>query len=280
MNKKAIFLDIDGTIYSSFGVIPDSAKEAIRKARENGHSLFLNTGRSMGEIPEDIFALGFDGIVGSSGAYVEVNKELIFNQHIDKEVLDKLYDFLFEHGIAFTSETNTKIFGTRENINKEIEVFTKFAKEHLNIQEQDTGNLSIFAQLLTITDDIYNVEGVNKVIFYDSPFSLEELRFFLGKELMVIASTIGFMEGISGEIYSKHINKATGMEQVINCLHILREDTVAFGDAGNDLEMLQFAGIGVAMGNGTKEAKKAADYITKDVKENGLYYGFEKFGLI
>ena len=59
-----------------------------------------------------------------------------------------------------------------------------------------------------------------------------------------------------------------------------REDTIAFGDAGNDLEMLQFAGIGVAMGNGTQDAKQAADYITKDVKEDGLYHGFAKFGLI
>ena len=280
MKKKTVFLDIDGTIYSSFGVIPDSTKKAIQTARDNGHRLFLNTGRNKGEVPEDILALGFDGLIGSSGAYEEAENKIIFNKHLDQKLCHRLYDLLIQHNITFTAETNTKIFGTHENIHKQISIFKNYAKEHLKMSDDEIGEVSVFADLLTITDNIYQVEGVNKVIFYDSPLSLEELRHVLGRELMVINSTIGFMEGVSGEIYSGQINKATGMSEVMKHYNVDREDTIAFGDAGNDLEMLQFAGIGVAMGNGTQDAKQAADYITKDVKEDGLYHGFAKFGLI
>ncbi|MDD2968544.1 MAG: HAD family hydrolase [Lachnospiraceae bacterium] len=280
MKKKTVFLDIDGTIYSSFGVIPDSTRKAIHAARENGHRLFLNTGRNKGEIPKDILGLGFDGLVGSSGAYVEAEDKIIFNRHLDRKLCHRLYDLLILHGITFIAETNTRIYGTDENIRRQIDIFKNYAKEHLHMNEDEIGEVSVFADLLTVTDDIYQVEGVNKVIFYDSPLSLLELRNELGSDLMVIDSTIGFMEGVSGEIYSRQINKATGMAEVMKHYKVDREDTIAFGDAGNDLEMLQYAGIGIAMGNGTQDAKQAADYITKDVKEDGLYHGFAKFGLI
>lgn len=279
-NKKVIFLDIDGTIYSEFGVIPESARAAIRMAREQGHSLFLNTGRNRGEIPGDIIELGFDGIVGSSGAYAEVAGNVIFNQHMEKTLLNKIYDFLFAHEIAFTAETNDKIYGTKENIEEQVRVFREFAKTHISDFEKNLDKISIFANLLMETENIYELEGVNKIIFYHSSFTIEELREKLGEEVMVISSTIGFMDGISGEIYSRDTNKATGMEAIMRHVGCVREDTIAFGDAGNDLEMLAFAGVGVAMGNGTSEAKAAADYVTGHVKEDGLYQGFAKFGLL
>ena len=57
-----------------------------------------------------------------------------------------------------------------------------------------------------------------------------------------------------------------------------REETAAFGDADNDLEMLEYAGLGIAMGNATENLKARADYVTKDIDEDGLLQAAEHFG--
>ena len=70
------------------------------------------------------------------------------------------------------------------------------------------------------------------------------------------------------------------MEAICHHYGIRQEDTIAFGDGGNDIEMLQWAGIGIAMGNAGEETRAAADYVTDDVEKDGLWKAFEHFGLI
>ena len=82
------------------------------------------------------------------------------------------------------------------------------------------------------------------------------------------------------EIGRKGFSKATGIEKMCELLEIAREDTYAFGDSANDLEMLCFVAHGVAMGNGTKEAKEAAEYVTTAIDENGIRNGLLHYGLI
>ena len=68
--SKIIFLDVDGTIVDYDNHIPDSAKTAIRKARKNGHLVYVCTGRSKAEMPDDIWNIGFDGMIGGNGSYI------------------------------------------------------------------------------------------------------------------------------------------------------------------------------------------------------------------
>lgn len=75
-------------------------------------------------------------------------------------------------------------------------------------------------------------------------------------------------------------SKATGIAQMCRLAGVRREDTYAFGDSANDLEMLSFVAHGIAMGNGTKEAKEAAEYVTTDIEEDGIYNGLLHYGLI
>lgn len=74
--------------------------------------------------------------------------------------------------------------------------------------------------------------------------------------------------------------KVEGLSHVLAALGLTREQAIAFGDGGNDVEMLRWAGIGVAMGNACPEAKAAADYITDDVTADGLANGLRHFGLL
>ena len=85
-----------------------------------------------------------------------------------------------------------------------------------------------------------------------------------------------FLVGHSG----KGINKSYGMEKYLEYVGLTRKDAIAFGDGPNDLDMLSFAETGVAMGNGLEEVKKLADFVTKDINENGIAYALKELGLV
>jgi hypothetical protein len=82
------------------------------------------------------------------------------------------------------------------------------------------------------------------------------------------------------EIGLKGYSKATGIQKVCEILNIPLENTYAFGDSANDLEMLSFVAHGIAMGNGTPEAKERAEYVTAHLKEDGIQKGLKHYGLI
>lgn len=275
-SKKIIFLDIDGTIYAKPGVIPDSAKQAIREAKECGHKVYLSTGRNKTEVEADIWELGMDGMVGSAGAYVEHQGNLIFNEHLPKSLLAEVYQFFIDNQIVYTVETNDRLYGTKENLGKQLEVFEAI----FSGLEGEEKSLELFNSITEIADDMFEVPGVNKILFYDSPVSIKQINEKFGDRFMIVPSTIGRTKGESAEMYSLEISKATGMEKLITYLGVAREDTVAFGDGGNDFEMLDYAGIGVAMGNGIEELKKNADLVTDEAIKDGLYKGFKMCGLI
>ena len=79
MDRKLIFLDIDGTLVDAFAKPTERVVEALRKARENGHLLFLCTGRSMPLIASDIWEIGFDGVIASAGGHIEVGGNVVFD---------------------------------------------------------------------------------------------------------------------------------------------------------------------------------------------------------
>ena len=82
------------------------------------------------------------------------------------------------------------------------------------------------------------------------------------------------------ECVPKGYTKATGMRKMCEALGIDRADTIAVGDSVNDLAMLEYAGVGIAMGNGSAEAKAAADYVTSELQDDGIYNAMLYFGLI
>ncbi|MEG1848897.1 MAG: HAD family hydrolase [Lachnospiraceae bacterium] len=275
-NKRIIFLDIDGTIYGKPGIIPESAKQAVRLARENGHRIYLGTGRNKAEVAEDIWDMGFDGMVGSAGAYVEHQGELIFNQHLPQSYLNDLYRFFEKHKIVYTVETNDYLYGTRENVEKQYQYF-----EHVFTGDAgEIKSLELFDSITKIVDDIYQVKDVNKILFYDAPVTLEEVRREFGDHFMVTPSSVGKITGESAEMYDVNISKATGIEHLLTYLGEAQEDTIAFGDGSNDFEMLEYVGIGIAMGNGVSALKKTADMVTDTAINDGLYKGFKLCGLI
>lgn len=87
-------------------------------------------------------------------------------------------------------------------------------------------------------------------------------------------------EGVTIEFVPKGFSKATGIQIITRALGVERQDILAFGDSNNDLDMLEYAGIGVAMGNGTPQIRERADYVTGSLENDGIWNALQHFGLL
>ena len=99
--KKIVFVDVDGTLVNYKNHLPKSAICAIRKARENGHKVFISTGRSKAEVYQEIWDIGIDGMIGGNGSYIEVDGNCIYHQHISLEQCKEIVDWFDEKGFAY-----------------------------------------------------------------------------------------------------------------------------------------------------------------------------------
>lgn len=278
--SKIIFLDVDGTIVDYDNHIPDSAREAIRKARENGHLVYVCTGRSKAEMPDEIWNIGFDGMIGGNGSYVEHKGQILLHQLIPYETAKRVVDWLEARGLEFYLESNNGLFASqnfREVARPTLRTYVlgKGASEDqvLHMEAEDALHGLIY------DGDLYR-DDLNKISFIlhsyqdhlDSKEAFPELK----------AGTWGGRgeEALFGDLGVKDINKAYAVDLILDHLDADRTDTIAVGDAKVDIPMLQACQIGVAMGNGGPEILAVADLITDDVGQDGLYKAFEKLNLL
>lgn len=279
-HKKLIFLDIDGTISDIMGIMPESAKLAIRRARENGHGVCICTGRGKGELYPWLLKMDFDGYICGAGGYVEWKQNVVYANYMSTELLEKMGTLLVDRGIftVFEGTACNYVHIDQKEMNDEFMNGMKAL-----VKDQDR----MILPDPVVVSDWKEMQQVNKCCYrsriYDKPgvdkLLAEGLDDGCGK-MSVVEYRWNVDESKAGEISLQGVHKAHGMELLLQYLHMNREDTIALGDSMNDYEMLQFAGTGVAMGNAQEELKQVADLVTSDIHEDGLYRAFEKLQLI
>lgn len=272
MGQKAVFLDIDGTMVDHTGKIADSTKEAIGRAKENGHKMLICSGRSYFQIYEELLAMGFSGIIGAAGAFVIADGEEIYHAYIDEEQSRSCFEYLEKNGFLFCYQANDGVVMNQRSCDGMLEKYRKEGMKE-DVLAKITGNLHL-------TEDPWKNPYNEKIIYHQAPFPVDKVHADLEPYFDVVAMSFEGQGSYSGEIGINGINKATGMEIYLNHVEIAREDTIAIGDGPNDLEMMDYAGIGIAMGNAFDEVKERADMITNSIYEDGIYKAFEKLGLI
>ena len=258
--KKAVFFDIDGTLWDDDLNIPVSTVESIRKLREQGDYAFICSGRSRANIcNEKLLAIGFDGIVASCGAHIDFQGEKIFEKLLSKEEVGRILDALSGRHVL------TVLEGPRYTYVNEDEFC---GNPYVDYLKQEQGE--------RVKNIAGNVEfEINKLSIDAREEGLGGITEALREEFDIIPHN----EWLA-EIVPKGYSKATGIQKVCELLQIAHEDTYAFGDSANDLEMLRYAAHGIAMGNGTEAAKEAADYVTTDLNDDGIKNGLLHYGLI
>lgn len=275
--RWAVFLDVDGTLVNDRGVVPDSARSAVASARGNGHLVFLCTGRSMVELWDSILEVGFDGVVASAGGHVELGGRILVEHTMAVEDVRDVVAYMDAHGIDYFLEANSGLYGSPGLHERLRRVLWGGVRDEDMLAELERA-LEPFVESVVVGSDLLR-HDINKVSFLgDVP--LEQVRAHFGERFDVIPGTVPLFGPNSGELAMPGVHKAAGIEALIEHLGIPRESTVAFGDAHNDLEMLRFVHVGVAMGNAHPDVRAVADRVTAGVDEDGLWQGFVALGLI
>lgn len=279
-HKQIIFIDIDGTLVDDDGHVPESAQLACRQARENGHLLFLCTGRSKAEIYDSIWDIGFDGLIGAGGGYVEIGDEVLYHKKVKPQDVRHMVDFFNEHGVHFYLESNSALYASsmlRPQLERLIYGDVLNNEQARARMEQSPHP---FIEGLTYGEtDLYK-DDVNKVCFLESrlPFAMIQQE-FEGK-FEVIQCTVPMFGKDSGELMIPGIHKAIAIADLLEKLEWPREQTIAIGDGMNDAEMLEYCALGIAMGNAKPGLIAIADEVTDTLEQDGLYNSFLKHGLI
>ncbi|MGM7720203.1 Cof-type HAD-IIB family hydrolase [uncultured Metabacillus sp.] len=257
MSEKVIFFDIDGTILDHNKEIPKTTRETIQKLKSEGHHVAIATGRAPFMFEDLRKELNIHSFVSFNGQYVVFEGEVIYENPIKKETLENLLQFA-------DKENHPLVFMSAENM-------MSTTGEHPLIEES-MGSLK-FTQPEK-NRNYYLERNIYQTLLF-CEIGEEERYTKQYSELKLIR-----WHDVSTDILPANGSKAEGIKQLAKRLNIPRENIYAFGDGLNDLEMIEFVGTGVAMGNAVPSLKEIADFITKPVDEDGIQFGCEQLGLL
>lgn len=262
--RKAVFFDVDGTLFKQGKEVPESTIRAIAKIRENGHLAFVCTGRSRVMVPKTpILDIGFDGVVAACGMYADYQGKTLFAEEMQQEVLDDILPVLQRTETMYILEGTEYIYYDENTIGNAIDDWYI-----------DAIRTMIPGHFIPVPKDSREIRAC-KVSIQVPPQRAHEVIEAAKRNFQILLHYDNI-----GEIVPKGFTKASGIQRVCELLGIDRADTIAVGDSINDVDMLQFAGCGIAMGNATEPAKEIADYVTTDIFEDGIWNAMAHMGLL
>ena len=262
--KTVVFLDLDGTLWE-WGVVPDSAREAIRRAQANGHKILPNTGRARAEVPDVTYQLGLDGFCFAAGAEVILDGKTIVDKTLPEELIRQVVATFDSFGLNYSLESGE---GSWICVNNE-------AVYQARLDMIGDAPDPIFHAPRTKEMTPADWQHIHKTFYHGGDPVYAEVAAAMPAGVTLTELGPGFAEATASGV-----NKATAMEAVRSYLGASEWRTMACGDSDNDLTMLRAADVSVAMGNGNDNAKAAATWITTDLHDNGLYNAFAHFGLL
>lgn len=271
---KYLFFDIDGTLLSDVThTVPQSAIEAIKKAKENGHHCFFCTGRSY-LMTREISVTGIEDAIIANGAAVVRNGQPELQKVISEDVAEKTLKLIEKLGGGY------QIIDWKNGYQNP---YTHAMFEEKFKKEFDEPVEDVFKRKsMKTTDEIENNPVLKIDATFDTVEAAEKFMHALDPSLTFIpaggyTSTFGAK---AGEMMLKGVSKGAAIKDFMEAVGEPIENAYAFGDSTNDIEMLEMAGTAIAMGNGADSAKAVADYITDTVDEDGLYNAMKHFELI
>lgn len=278
MEANYIFLDVDGTLVNYSNQLPNSAIKAIKSAQSNGHKVYPVTGRSKAEMYAEIVEIGFDGYIGGNGNYIESGNEVVLHQLMTIDQEKAIVDWLNNRGLAFYLESNNGLFASEHLETQGEQAVNDYVAYKENSDTKAMTVRQVFPEMI-FAGQMYR-DDVNKISFV-----LEEYDDYLAAVDFFSDFKVGTWGGVGekalfGDIALANITKQTAIKKLLEHHGVDRKKTMAFGDAKIDIPMLEYCEIGVAMGNGDREIKAMADYITDSVDKDGLEKAFHHLGLI
>lgn len=257
---KIVFTDIDGTLYShKTHRVPASALEAITKLQAKGIKVFLCSGRNYYLIRKTgiLDLVRPDGLVTMNGSNAIIDGNIIYKYPIPEEVVDKM------------------VF------------FAKKLKFGLTLIEEQEGHINLIDDRVISAHEKYRTRFPQPRHYPDHyDRVVYQMIAFVGEfEESLIAPQLPECKFARWDEYAVDVmmtdsDKSKGIMSVLEYYGLEPENAMTLGDGENDVEMLLYAGIGVAMKNGSSALKSIADYVTDDIDENGWANAFRHYKLI
>lgn len=255
---KAIFFDIDGTLVSfKSHTVPESARRAIARLREQGVKVFIATGRLMKHVAI-VNDIEVDGYITVNGGYCITSAgEVIFESAFPRATVERVIDLSEQYGFDLNVMTHQDMY--------------------VSSMGERVKKIASMINIMPTVADVRVIAATQPVVQM-CPYISRELE----REIMpLLPDCVGsrWIETFM-DLNVRGVDKSLGIQQVMNYYGLTMAEAMAFGDGGNDLPMVRDAAVGVAMGNACDELKAVADYITSSVDEDGVSRALEHFGLI
>lgn len=268
---KSIFIDFDGT-FADYGQVPPAHIEAVRQARDAGHRVFLCTGRAKTMVPRRFLHSFFDGLVCAAGGYVELDGQVLADVRYPSDLAAKTAALLVEHDATFILEAPDRLLTSPASAAR----LRSFFEPLLDRGEvPGEGLLSAVEACEDLSDASFS-----KVSIMSSPIEVTRLAELIGSEIGALPNSVTGRSGHAGELYLRGVDKSLGIATVEQHFSLDRTDIIAIGDGMNDLEMIGYAGIGVAVDGAPVEVLAAAQHVIPGPAGEGIVQAFRDLGLI
>jgi Cof subfamily protein (haloacid dehalogenase superfamily) len=257
---KAIFFDIDGTLLShQTKKVPDSTVKALKLLKEKGIYTFISTGRHISEMKDlPLDHLEFEGYITLNGQYCYNKDGTIYDLPIQQQDIDNIIKEIQHHPFPC--------------------IFVEDKLMYINYNNEDVQTVQ--DAISTPLPDVNDIQrGFTHPIYQVIPYGIDEDSEQRIMKLMPHCKRTRW-HSLAVDIIPQEGGKQNGIRQVLNYYHIKQEETMAFGDGFNDIDMLEFVEIGIAMGNASQEVKDIADDITEDIDNDGIYRALKKYHVI
>ncbi|MCR1898695.1 Cof-type HAD-IIB family hydrolase [Irregularibacter muris] len=270
MQYKLVGTDMDGTLLDDEKIVSNKTMEVLKKMGERGIHLALITGRIHYSPKAYAKKLNLKAsIIGNNGAYIEYEDGTIDIVEIDKKLVMETLSHVEELGLDYNFVTTEKLYyypmarkhtyyyGDNEMIRQSHLVHYEIIKSYKEIEKIKEPILKIHV----FHNDFKKLEELTKTMPHKDQYDITSS----GEDLI--------------EFCHKDASKGNALKSIANYYNISMEEVVAIGDAGNDMSMIQEAGLGIAMGNAMDILKEKADYITGSNQEHGVAQVIEKMVL-
>lgn len=268
MKYKLVAIDMDGTLLNSKNEVSKRTRESILRAGDQGTHVILATGRLLSSAVKYSSRMDLKRpIISSNGAVViDEDEKVIFEKNINKDVVEIITRIADKYGLYYHFYAKDSFYS-----NKYVEDIIEFYNPK-GVKKEDKIKFNIYKDIKEITDNNINVY---KFIFIDN----DTKKLYKLREELERVNGINVCSSWSNniEIMEKNVSKGNSLKYLCEKLNIAQEEVIAIGDNENDISMIKYAGLGVAMGNGDNNIKSISDIVTSTNDEDGVAKIIEKY---
>ena len=288
---KLMAIDLDGTLFNTYGEVSEKTREALIKAKNSGTEVVLASGRPISSTESLAIELGVDNylISGNGAAVYDIkNQKVIYDRFLTKEQVLRIAKLCEENSFFYNVYTEDEVIASSLNYNvlfyhKENVKKIEEKRTHINIVQNiaeyiEQSGKDKFLKITVCDESQFIFNSIMKRLKEIDGIDVLEVAYMSRKKIKSGTDDVD-IQYFYTEITNQNVNKWSAIEFLLNKLQIQKEEVITIGDNINDKEMIENAGLGVVMRNSNPKMKEIANEIVADNNSEGVLEALNKFVL-